>query len=217
MGSPFDVSKSFIRVQAISLKEEQLIGNLTQMEFSTDDAEQPVHIISPSDAVGEDSDPSVLFNSSTPSESVREDSNAGELVNSSSQLDAVEQLINLSSPGDAAAEDSETSERIEINSRPDDEVDAARENLQRLDEETGRSTSMDGDEKGNFLREVTCFDDFLRHVDGHLREVETDLALLLKSSALLMENEQKQKSPRAQQASLILGDISRTRRRSVDS
>ncbi|CAA6665354.1 unnamed protein product [Spirodela intermedia] len=129
------LNESVIHVQAISLKEEQLIGNLTHMKFSIDDAQQPVHIISPSDEVGEDSDGSVLINSSSPSESVGEDANASE-------------LINPSSPGDAAEEDSKMGGQIKINSRLDDEIDAARENLHHLDEKLEEAVQWTAMKKG---------------------------------------------------------------------
>ena len=71
------------------------------------------------------------------------------------------------------------------------------------------------DVDGNFFKEKTGFDDLLMNVDGRLREIELDLSLILKSSALFMGNEEMERSPKVHQALMILEDIGRTRTRFV--
>uniref|UniRef100_A0A1D1Z491 Type II inositol 3,4-bisphosphate 4-phosphatase n=1 Tax=Anthurium amnicola TaxID=1678845 RepID=A0A1D1Z491_9ARAE len=178
MGMVLEISDASVDVPspmailAISLKETQLIGNLTVLSVvNAADADQPIHIISPRDDVDDGSKESGFVDSS---------------------------ILKLG--------------EIEEMESHNFQADIPGETLRTVYEEA-RISYVDGTDKMNFLKDISSFDNFLEHIDGHLREIETDIVTLVKLSTLVMENEQQQKSLKDQQALQVLKDICSIRRR----
>ncbi|CAL5190563.1 unnamed protein product [Lathyrus oleraceus] len=159
--------------EAISLKESQLVGNVTmKIEDATQDDSSPVRIIAPKEEVLEDS--------------LNDDSDSNKMKFNDIQ-------------------DVQISFESRENPLDDKEIDNL---LKTLSTDAGKENSIPSS-----LSKISSYEDFMKHIDQKLSEIETELVSVLNVSILVLDSEERPKNFRWQQTTELLESIHGIRER----
>ncbi|XXG67847.1 hypothetical protein AAC387_Pa06g1097 [Persea americana] len=164
-------------IEAISVKETQLIGNVAlDLEISKEDTSHPIRIVSPKEDIAEHSKEAEVF-----------------------EPDGIKSC-----------------QGQELEFQEDFQENVYADYLQKNGEGAASDVTFSGNKRIHLLNGISSYEDFLGSLDQQLQEIEVELLTIFRLSTLVMESDEKQKSPKVQQTAEILKDVRGIRTRLVD-
>ncbi|RWR89030.1 hypothetical protein CKAN_01807600 [Cinnamomum micranthum f. kanehirae] len=162
-------------IEAISVKETQLIGNVSlDLEISKEDTSHPIRIVSPKEDIAEHSKEAEVF-----------------------EPDGIKSC-----------------QGHELEFQEDFQENVYADYLQKNGEGAASDVTFSGNKRIHLLNGISSYEDFLESLDQQFQDIEVELLTIFRLSTLVMESDEKQKSPKVRHTAEILKDVRGIRARS---